>query len=363
MAESIALQIAKYGKVTSVPNLTTDSRVSWDDPNVPIWTKMGFGDNRAAYEAIYGPTTPTGTTPTVVTPTPPTGTTNPTTPMSFAEYIKQNPDGGDAYAYVSGILREYGLEALDGWAQSSIQNDLSSDQIIQSMREQDAYKTRFKAIVQRKEAGLPAISESEVVNYEKQATQLMRAAGLPSGFWDDPDDFVKLQTSDVSLSELDARVNQGYLAVMQAPQDVRDQWNALGYNTGDMVAYFLDPTRTEAVLTKQLASTERAAEAKRTGFGQLSTTEAEDLAARGVTQATSEQGFAKLVQNRELFGSLPGENTNDISRDQQLGAVFKNDVASQQAIERRAAERVAQFGGGGSFSTSQDGRTGIGTSR
>jgi hypothetical protein len=304
----------------------------------------------------YTPSTPTGINPA-------TGGVSTPASMSFADYLKANPDGGDAYAYVSGILREYGLESLDKWAQDSIMNDLSSDQIVQSMREQDPYKQRFKAIVQRKEAGLPPISESEVVNYEKQATTLMRAAGLPAGFWDEPDDFVKLQTSDVSLSELDARVNQGYLAVMQAPQDVRDQWNQLGYNTGDMVAYFLDPSRTETVLQKQLTATERAAEAARTGYGQLSTTQAEDLASRGVTQSQSEQGFAKLVQNRELFDSLPGENANGISQDQQLGAVFKNDVASQQAIERRAAERVAQFGGGGGFTASQDGRTGIGAAR
>jgi hypothetical protein len=296
--------------------------------------------------------------------TPYTPTTGPNAAPSntFAEYIKNNPDGGDAYAYVSSILREYGLESLDKWAQDSIMNDLTADQIVQSMREQDAYKTRFKAIIQRKEAGLPPISEAEVVNYEKQATQLMRAAGLPKGFWDEPDDFVRLQTSDVSLSELDARVNQGYLAVMKAPKDVRDQWNALGYNTGDMVAYFLDPTRTEDVLQRQLAATERAAEASRTGFGQLTTAEAEDLASRKNIQDAS-SGFAKLVENRELFTALPGENADDITREQQLAAAFKNDVGAQKAIERRAAERVAQFSGGGDFTQSQDGRTGIGAAR
>lgn len=316
------------------------------------------------------PTSPTPIPPVVQSPTqlptaPQTQTTAPTSPtsMSFADYIKENPGGGDAYAYLSSILREYGLEALDSWAQSAIMNDLSPDQIVQAMREQEPYKQRFQAIIQRKEKGLPPISESEVLAYEKQATQLMRAAGLPSGFWDSPEDFVKLQTSDISLNELDSRINQGYLAVMQSPQDVRDQWSALGYGAGDMVAYFLDPTKTEAVLTKQLAATQRATEAARTGFGQLTTSEAEQLAALGVSSDAAQQGFGTLVQNRELMSSLPGENASNISRQDQLNAVFQNDVNAQQAIKKRAAERVATFSGGGGFTTSRDGQTGIGVAQ
>jgi hypothetical protein len=281
----------------------------------------------------------------------------------FADYINTHTGSGDAWAYLQSLLADYGLGDLDQFAQHAIVQGLSTNEIVQQLRTTDTYKKRFAVIEQRKQLGLPAVSEAEVIQYEKSATQMMRAAGLPSGFWDSPEDFVKLQVNDISLSELQSRVNDGYLAAAMAPQDLRDQWKALGYTEGDLAAYMLDPDRTEAVLTKQIGAVQRAAEAQRVGFGQLSTQEAEQLQALGVTSDQAQQGFADLINNKELLTALPGEQGSGMTREQQFQMTFQNNAQLQQQLKKKASERAAIFAQGGGFASNQQGFAGIGTAR
>jgi hypothetical protein len=281
----------------------------------------------------------------------------------FADYINTHTGSGDAWAYLQSLLADYGLGDLDHFAQGAIVQGLSTNEIVQQLRTTDTYKKRFAVIEQRKQLGLPAIGEAEVIQYEKNATQMMRAAGMRSGFWDSPEDFVKLQVNDISLSELQSRINDGYVAAAMAPQDVRDQWKALGYTEGDLAAYMLDPDRTEAILTKQIGAVQRAAEAQRVGFGQLNTQEAEHLQALGVTGEQAQQGFSDLINNKELLGTLPGEQGDNISREQQFQMVFQNNTQLQQQLKKRASERAALFQQGGGFASTQTGFAGIGTAR
>lgn len=282
---------------------------------------------------------------------------------TFDDYIANNPTGADAWTYLSSLLEQYNLGSLDSFAQGAIVQGLSANEIVQRLRTTDEYKTRFKAITERQAQGLPPISESEVLNYEKQATQMMRSAGLPSGFYDSPDDFVNLQTKDVSLSELQSRINDGFLAAAQAPQDVRDEWSKLGYTEGDLAAYMLDPDRTESVLTKQIGAVQQAAQAQRAGFGQLSREEAEGLQSLGVTSEQAQQGFSDLVNQRQLLTALPGGNESDISRQDQLDAEFANNVAVQQELKKRAASRVATFQSSTQFTNDKEGYSGLGVAR
>lgn len=282
--------------------------------------------------------------------------------QGFDEYVNTHTGAGDAWAYLSSLLADYGLAQLDDQAQQWVIESLSPNEIVQRLKTTQPYKERFKVIDDRKQAGLPAISEAEVVAYEKQATQLFRSAGLPKGFYDSPDDFYKLQMSDVSLSELDARVNKGYVAAMAMPQDVRDEAKSLyGLSEGDLAAFFLDPQRTEAVITEQFGASQRAAEAQRTGFGQLDKTQAEDLQKLSGTDAT--QGFTQLANEKQLFNALPGENVDNVSVDQQLAAQFAGNADAQNAIKKIASQRAALFQGGGSYVQNKEGFAGVGTAR
>ena len=282
---------------------------------------------------------------------------------NFSDYMRDHAGSGDAWAYLQNLLNDYGLGDLNDFAKQSIIDGLSSNEIIQRLRTTDVYKKRFAVIEQRKQQGLPPISEGEVLQYEKQATAMMRGAGLPKGFYDSPDDFQKLQLNDVSLSELEARINNGYLQASQASAEDRAQWKQLGLGEGDLAAFFLDPDKATNVIQEQFGAVQRAQEAKRVGYGQLSRADAEMLSRMGVSSDQSVQGFSQLAKGKELMQGLPGENVDQITRDEQLAATFKNDVNQQNRIENRANERKNTFKGTAAFAQNKEGFGGLGTAR
>src|SRR5436190_18401227 len=90
----------------------------------------------------------------------------------------------DAYADLVNILGDYGLASLAPWAWNEIIQGASETQVLLDMRQTPEFKAAFPEIAMREKAGLPAISPGEIVSYRNSAIQLMRAAGLPKGFWD-----------------------------------------------------------------------------------------------------------------------------------------------------------------------------------
>lgn len=266
----------------------------------------------------------------------------------------------DALAVIRSVLAEYGLESLSQWAWDQLVGGLSMNEILISMRDRPEFRQRFRAIEERRSAGLTPISPAEVVAYERQASQMMRAAGLPEGFYDQPDDFVRFLAGDVALPELQNRVDLARTAAFEAPAEVKVELQRMyGVNEGDLTAFFLDEKRALPLLQQRYVAAQTSGVAQRTGFGALETFEAERIAALGVSEQEAEQGFGALVRGKELFGVLPGSREGNISRDEQLSAVFNKDERATQRIERRARSRVAGFSGGGSFATDRSGFAGV----
>jgi hypothetical protein len=330
-----------------------------DTPWPTEWQRLGFPDE-ASYNAVYGPKP---STPPAPVPLPPAAATPPPPIPSFADFLAANPGQRDAWVYLESLLNEYGLGELTSLVQGQIVQGRSEQMIVQELRTTDTYKRRFRVIEERKKRGLPALSEQEVVAYEKAATARMRAAKLPSGFWDQPEDFFELQVQDISLAELDSRINEGFVKASQASPLVRQKLDQLyGISEADLAAFFLDPDRAESVIMNNFGAAQRAARAQSTGYGQLSRTEAEGLVARGISDEQAAQGFSTLAANRELFSSLPGEGADEITREEQFGAAFDQNAQATQRIERRARQRAAEFGGTGGFTTDRN-TTGIGAAR
>lgn len=271
----------------------------------------------------------------------------------------------DAQARLQGVLDSYGLGSLTQWAWDKIVGGESQEAILQDLRQTDQYKQRFPGMAARQAAGLPAISEGEYLSYEKSAISLMRAAGLPGGFYDQPTDLSQFIGRDVSLTELSQRVDIASNAALRAPQAVRDQLQTLyGIGAGDLTAYFLDPTRAQPLLEKRFTAAQIGGQSTTTGYGQLTATQLEGLASAGVTDATAQRGFTNLATQHELFGALPGEaGAEGFTTDTQLAAQFTGDATAQQAIERRARSRAAVFGGSDNFAGTATGASGIGSAQ
>lgn len=227
------------------------------------------------------------------------------------------------------------------------------------MRQAPAYKQHFPGNVGAD--GRMQMSEQEYMEYREQATHIMRQAGLPAGFYDEPADFGKLIGGQVSLEELGARVQRGYVAAMNAPAETRDQLQRLyGIGPGALAAFFLDPKRGLETIQKQWASSQIAGAADRTGFGAIGKGQAERLFGLGVDEQQAQQGFNQLASAAELMHRLPGELGTNISKGEQMAATFEGDAAAQDKIRRSGERRVAAFQDGGGAAVGQAGVIGLG---
>lgn len=273
-----------------------------------------------------------------------------------------------AQAILNQFLSDYGLAALGDWAWQKMLRGESIEQISLEMRDTPTYQARFPAMQQLAKDG-HAMSEAEYIAQEKSYTNIMHSYGLPSGFYDSPQDFAKFMTGNVSPAELNDRVKEYTAAVMgdtETLNQLRLLYDEVGHDgnpVGDLLAHYLDPTVAQPLLTQQLQAAQFASASSRSGFGQLTAAEAEQYGARaGTTAREGEQGFGALVNNRELMDALPGEAADRISREEQLGAAFGGNSTAVKKIEDRRRLRVAEGSGGGSFSTTQRGARGLGSS-
>jgi hypothetical protein len=265
----------------------------------------------------------------------------------------------DSYARLQRVLDEYGLGSLGATVQRWLVEGLSEAEIVQRMRETNEFRTRFPAIEQRRQAGLAPLSPGEYVAYERNAAQLLRAAGLPQGFYDSSEDFTRFLVNDMSLAELGDRVTLAANAAFRMPQEDRDALVEWGLGPGDLTAFWLDPDKAQPLLERKYAAAQLAGTARRAAFGSLTEETATNLATLGVTQQQAEQGFGQLAESRELFTGL--DRTEDtIDQGTQLGAMFEGNAAARRRIEQRRRKRQAAFEGGGGFASGQTGLAGLG---
>src|SRR5665647_935497 len=112
----------------------------------------------------------------------------------------------DAFVAITETLKAYGLETLAPAVLGFIQQGYSSDTVGVLLQQTDAYKTRFAANESRRQKNLPVLSPAEYLATERSYRQVMSAAGLPIGFYDNPSDFQAFLENDVSPVEVQDRV-------------------------------------------------------------------------------------------------------------------------------------------------------------
>lgn len=279
-------------------------------------------------------------------------------------------------ASIKNILVQYGLDELvplvDGW----VRQGLSWAEIEVQLRDPSTaagkvFDRLIPEVRLRREAGLTPMSVAQIIGYRQNAREVLRAAGLPEGFYDSPEDMRDLIVNDVSLQELQNRVREfedfgaQIAAGAGGELDLFERAYGVKPTAAQLAALVLDPDKALPGLKRQFAAVRLDVSAGRAGFGDLSQGEAERLADVGVDPGQAVAGFGVLADSKELFGALPGQEGSEdtIGRSDQLGAVFAGDARSRGRIEAQARRRKAQFEGGGGFASDNSGFAGIGTAR
>lgn len=205
----------------------------------------------------------------------------------------------DAYAALNSLFSSYGLGSLAGKIFDYVKNGFSADTISILLQDTKEYKDRFAANEIRKEKGLPVLSPAEYLSTESSYRQLMRQAGLPQGFYDQPGDFTQFLAKDVSPTELNQRVQLATQATTLANPQMKEALQTMyGLDDSHITAYLLDPERSVTSIQKQVAASAIGAEALKRGLklaGNL-----EDYAVAGVSAQQASQAYGQIAQE------LPG---------------------------------------------------------
>jgi hypothetical protein len=264
------------------------------------------------------------------------------------------------------ILTYYGLGTLADVLSARITDDPTlvdnPTVLLSSVRDTTEYKTRFKGNETRRAAGLPELSPADYVSLEASYRSTLAANSLPKGFYDTQDDFASFIGQDISPNELNARVSQGYNAVMQAEPGTKAELKQLyGLSDGDIAAFFIDPTRfNQSDAIKKAQAAQVASEARRQAGFTLDVATAESLATEGITRGQAQQGFQQIGATQELLGmNLQGETA--LTQAEQIAGTFGTNQAAAQRIATRRRKRQATFEQGGGFAATQTGTTGLGT--
>jgi hypothetical protein len=277
------------------------------------------------------------------------------------------PSENGADAMVRELLRDFGLEDLTDellrWIREGL--DPGSDEFYQRLRATERYQQRFRANEERRAAGLTVLSERQILDFENTARSMLRANGLPQGFYDDPDDFVTLLVNDVSPAELQTRIEDGYVRVAQHPEirAVYGEW--FGAN-GDsaLAATFLDPQKALPLLEKEVAAAELGGVGRVFGFNvQQGDAFATATTAGPMSRDALNSGFQRLAQVRGLFQETLSERGDDLVAERE-GLGFAFDVGDAERVRGRVRQRLADLSGGtGRVASGQRGMIGTGSAR
>lgn len=265
-----------------------------------------------------------------------------------------------ARGILNAALAQYGLGSLAKWAWSQYTAGSSTDQIMLDLRNQPEYKARFPAMEELAKQG-HAMSESQYITMENGYATAMHNAGLPPGFYDQPEDYAQLMENNVSVGELQNRVTNGFARVASAPPEVRAEFEKLYGAKGDsaLAAWFLDPDKAEPVLEQQAAAAVIGGTGMRygvdTGKGTL-----EELAQQGVTDQQAQTGFAAIQKSAGLFHANEGENPDLTEANQGVSAQFGLSANDILAVQQRQQERQAAFQGSGAAAATAKGAVGLG---
>ena len=269
---------------------------------------------------------------------------------------------GSAISLIDTTLQQYGLGDLSNWAWTELTNGKNSDQIMLDLQNQPAYVNSIFGQTNKARVanGLAPMTPTQILSYKDTAQTAAQAAGLPQGFLD-TGTLVNLMGNDVSATELTQRITSGYAAAMAAPQETRDLLHQyFGVDTGNLAAYYLDPTKAEDLLKNQLVAAEVGTQAAQSGFGQLNATQAQqltsELAAKGQINPSGSgtwdvnvgSTFAQLAPLAQLEQQMPGMGASApaVSQNDLLGYGFlsRGQATVQNALETR---RAFASGGGG----------------
>lgn len=250
----------------------------------------------------------------------------------------------DAYVAIQRLFATYGLGSLASKIFDYVKNGYSGDTITILLQDTPEYKKRFAGNEVRKQKGLPVLSPAEYLSTEASYKQIMASAGLPIGFYDQPNDFNQWIGKNVSPSEIQSRVDLATQATILSNPSYRQALNQMGIGDSELTAYFLNPDRALPSLQKAAATAAIGAEALSKGLT-FDQNYAELLATSGVSQSDAKQGYAQIANSQPGINDIAKMYGTTFSQREAEQATFQSQADVLQKQKRLVSSEQGQFEG------------------
>lgn len=250
-----------------------------------------------------------------------------------------NSDQQSMFDLLSSTLKSWGLDTLlPDLRKLIVGGDTSPDTLSLALSQTDAYKKRFAGNATRTKNGLPELSPAEYIAAEEQYQNVMRAYGLPKGFYDSFDDFNNYIGDDVSPSELEDRVKVATEQFTNAPEEWKQAWQQYyGLSQGQGVAAILDPNHTSVQdLLRQAQAVGIGGSAGQQGIN-VTRQRAEEFVNNGVTLDSARKAYAQIAQAMPTDKNIASRFGTTFDQTQE-----ENDLILNQADD--TAKRAQLYG-------------------
>jgi len=272
-----------------------------------------------------------------------------------AQFKKDQEDKAnkDAYAILEDTLNSYGLNSLASVIKGYMLSGLGPEQAKLQIKQEPAYKARFKGNELRLASGLNALSEAEYLGLEDTYSQVMKQYGLGDYFGKTREarqtKLADVIGGDISAVELKSRISTVVDRVNNADPAIKAQLKEFypGITETDLVKYFLDPKETLPQLQEKVTSAEIGAAATGQGL-KTSMTSASDLARYGIDRATAVKGYSTIggiLPEATKLSDIYGEANINYTQKTAEEEVFKGNASAERKRKQLAALESAQFSG------------------
>ncbi len=253
--------------------------------------------------------------------------------------------GGSVYDWVLEQFKQYGMGDVGTAALEAIQGSHNEVEAVTAIRNSDAYKTRVAGNIARVQSGKGALSEGEYLSMENSYRQSMRAAGLPKGFYDQPNDLAKFIAGDVSVAEVAQRAKTAMdLVNTKDPETLKAFKDFYGVDKGHLAAYYLDSNRAMPLLEKAAEAAKIGAEAIRNGIA-TSGKFAESLVDKGVTQGQARQAYDDTAVDRSTLAKLASIDNTKVGLNDVVEAKLGLDSGMESKLRQMSGRERSRFGG------------------
>lgn len=225
----------------------------------------------------------------------------------------QNTDGLSAFDVLKNYFESFGM-VFDAELETLIKKFMIEgfgpediNLLMPDLEQTKAFKDRFVGYHSRIANGYNAISVFEYLEMEDAYHRILQEAGLPAGFYDEPSDFGEWIAGNVSVNEVQSRVQMAVKAAQSIDPTARSLMAQFyGLSTGDIASYFLDQERALPVIERQYKAANVAAWAQRSGLSVSEIGRYENLVDLGVTEEQAAQSYGTIKSLSDTVGRIAG---------------------------------------------------------